>query len=148
MVLVLPFKTFVQLTTPTVAVNCTSPTVNVGGSASCTASLSGAVGSVSGETITWSQVGGTGTATFPSGNTCNLITTSCSITVIGDPGTIILQASYPGDSNNAASTGTFTLTVNSPAPIPEYPYGLAVLAVLMLLSYAVIKRRTKNPKNI
>jgi hypothetical protein len=37
------------------------------------------------------------------------------------------------------------LTVTSVAPpIPEYPVGLAVLALLMVLSYAVIRRRTRT----
>jgi hypothetical protein len=31
------------------------------------------------------------------------------------------------------------------APIPEYPFGLAVLAVLMIIGYGVIRRRVTNP---
>lgn len=47
------------------------------------------------------------------------------------------------DSENGVSCANFTVV---PALIPEYPLGLAVLAVLMVLAYAVIKRRTRNDK--
>jgi len=144
----LAFKTFVQGATTGLGVNCNPSTVNVGGSSTCTATLSGFAGSVAGETITWSQVGGSGTATFPSGNTCSLAPASCSTTVVGDPGNIILHASYPGDSSNAASSGSFTLTVNSAAPIPEYPLGLAPLASLMIPAYVIIKRRTRTGQTL
>lgn len=145
-----PFNLIVQpaAVTTTTSVNCSPSSINVGSSSSCTATVSGASGSINGETISWTQSGGTGSVTFPSGNTCTLSGTSCSVTVTGDPGVVTLKASYPGDSNNAASSGTFNLTVNSAPPIPEYPFGLAVLVVLMFLAYAVIKRRTGNPKNI
>ena len=39
-----------------------------------------------------------------------------------------------------ATTTTTTVTT----PIPEYPYGLALLAIFMVLGYPVIKRRTRN----
>ena len=42
---------------------------------------------------------------------------------------------------------TITVTVN-PASIPEYPLGLPVLAIFMIIAYGLIKRRTRNPKNI
>jgi hypothetical protein len=46
--------------------------------------------------------------------------------------------------NNAVTLkATFT-----PIPIPEYPLGLPLLAIFMVLAYAVIKRRTRNPKDI
>ena len=35
----------------------------------------------------------------------------------------------------------FTVTSASP-PIPEYPVGLAVLAIFMIIAYGVIRRRT------
>jgi hypothetical protein len=34
----------------------------------------------------------------------------------------------------------FTVT----APIPEYPLGLPILAILMIIAYSVIRRRTRN----
>jgi hypothetical protein len=40
----------------------------------------------------------------------------------------------------AATTTTTTVTT----PIPEYPYGLPLLAILTILCYAVIKRRIRN----
>jgi len=142
----LAFKTFVQGATTSMSVSCIPSTVSAGGSATCTATLSGFTGSVGGETITWSQTG-TGSITFPSGYTCNLSGASCSVTVTGaTAGGVTLQASYPGDPYNIPSSGTFNLTVTP--PIPEYPYGLLVLAMLMLLTYTVIKRTIKNPKKI
>ena len=38
---------------------------------------------------------------------------------------------------------TLPLTV-TPAAIPEYPLGLAVLAVFMILAYGVVRRRTRD----
>lgn len=35
------------------------------------------------------------------------------------------------------------LTVNSATSIPEYPFGLAVLAIFMMLAYGVIRRKTR-----
>jgi len=226
-------------------VSCSKPAVDVSGSTgSCTATVSGASGSISGETITFSQSGGTGSISFPSGTSCNLSGSSCSVTVAGSAaGGVTVQASYPGDAINAASSGTAGLVVNSmlvaptisptqatitqdqsvtltstpvttgtppykyqwfekapsassyspiqgatstsytftpnsgtqtgtwmfevkvtdsdpvtvtsspvtvtvnpaPAPpIPEYPYGLSLLAAFMLVGYTLLKRRTKN----
>jgi hypothetical protein len=42
---------------------------------------------------------------------------------------------------------TITVIVNSSSAIPEYPLGLPVLAVFMILAYCVIRRKTRNPKN-
>jgi hypothetical protein len=35
-----------------------------------------------------------------------------------------------------------------PPPIPEYPLGLPLLAIFMIFAYGLIKRRTRNPRNI
>jgi hypothetical protein len=43
---------------------------------------------------------------------------------------------------------TITVTVNAASPIPEYPLGLPVLAIFMIIAYGLIKRRTRDPKNI
>lgn len=143
--------------TTTTSVNCHASVVGLGSSTTCTATVTGASGSISGETISWSQSGGTGSVTFPSGTTCALSGASCSITVNGaSVGSPMLQASYPGDSNNAASSGTFSLTVNpgvtttttTAPPIPEYPLGLPILTILMIIAYGLVKRRTMNPNNL
>lgn len=34
------------------------------------------------------------------------------------------------------------LTVAAAPPIPEYPFGLSLLAILMIVGYAVVRRRT------
>src|SRR6266480_3179804 len=78
----------------------------------CTARISGAEGTVSGETVTFSQTGGTGGASFTSSKTCRLSGTSCTVAVTGSsPGQVIFQASYAGDANNAASSGTASVSV-------------------------------------
>jgi hypothetical protein len=110
------FKTFVGGSFTTTTLNCDPSTIDVGSSSSCTATVSGASGSISGEMISWSQSGGTGSVTFPSGSSCALSGTSCSITVMGaGVGGATVQASYPGDLNNhnIASSGTSSLTVDS-----------------------------------
>jgi hypothetical protein len=41
-----------------------------------------------------------------------------------------------------AAVGSVTVTAGP--PIPEYPLGLPLLAIFMVLGYAVIKRRIRN----
>jgi hypothetical protein len=79
----------------------------------------------------------------------------------GDGGPFTVSGSFTVASG--ASPGPYTVTVTvtiapqpvaytsasasftvPAAPIPEYSYGLSVLAVFMVLAYAVIKRRTRN----
>jgi len=48
-------------------------------------------------------------------------------------------------SPSILSHGTGSVIVTA-APIPEYPYGLVILAALMIFSYGVIKRRTATQK--
>jgi hypothetical protein len=76
------------------------------------------------------------------------------------PGPDSVSASYPGDLNNDPSHDSFALTVN-PAPsvtvtvtvfatttilgtVPEYPVGLPVLVILMVVAYGVIRLRTSH----
>jgi hypothetical protein len=102
--------------TTTAAVNCSpSTTVDVGSSATCTTTVTGQTGSITGETMTWSQTGGTGSVSF-STSACSLSGSpeSCSVTVTGfTAGSSTIQASYPGDVINLASSNTTALTVNS-----------------------------------
>ncbi|MGP8069959.1 MAG: Ig-like domain-containing protein [Candidatus Bathyarchaeia archaeon] len=142
--------------TTSTSVVCSSSTIDVGSTSSCTATVSGAFTSISGETISWS-----GANLYFSSSTCNLSGTSCSVTVTGTPpGSDSVSASYPGDLNNDPSQDSFALTVN-PAPsvtvtvtvfatttvlstVPEYPVGLQVLAILMVVAYVVIRLRTSH----
>jgi ABC-type spermidine/putrescine transport system permease subunit II len=63
-------------------------------------------------------------------------------------GSVTVTGSYGGDSNNQASSGTFSLQVITPAIVPEYPIGLPLLAIFMIIAYGLIKRRTRDPQNI
>ena len=101
--------------TTTTAVSCVPTSFGTGATSSCTATLTGFSGTVTGETITWSQTGGTGTVTFSGGGTCALSAGgTCSVTVTGATrGTATIKASYSGDTNNAASSGTASLTVEA-----------------------------------
>lgn len=45
------------------------------------------------------------------------------------------------DSSNWAEAG---IALNPLSPIPEYPLGLPILAILMVLGYALVRRRTRN----
>jgi hypothetical protein len=38
----------------------------------------------------------------------------------------------------------FTIIQAATTPIPEYPLGLPILAVLTILAYGIIRRRTRN----
>jgi hypothetical protein len=81
---------------------------------SCAATLKGFEGSVSGETVAWSQLSGKGEVSFTptlcalsSGGTCSVNVTGVS------PGRVLIQASYGGDTTdyNAASYGKAELSV-------------------------------------
>src|SRR5208282_6278059 len=50
----------------------------------------------------------------------------------------------PGPTPYASASATFT--VPSPTPISEYPFGLAMLAILMVIAYGLIKRTTTKKK--
>jgi len=58
------------------------------------------------------------------------------------------------DSLNCAAAGDICpdgaslVIVFGPSVIPEYPLGLPLLAIFMIIAYGLIKRRTKNPRNI
>lgn len=99
-------------TTTTTSVSCTPATVVAYPETRCTATVSGASDTISGETIAFSQAGGTGAVNFPSPATCVLSGTSCSVLASDvTPGPVTIQASYPGDANNTASSGTASATV-------------------------------------
>ncbi len=101
----------VSPTNPALVLSCTSTSVDVGSSVTCTATLKGYGASVSGEEVTWT-VTGKGGAT-PSTYTCYLSAKgTCSVTVTGDKtGKVSVTASYAGDSLNAARTTARTLVV-------------------------------------
>ena len=40
------------------------------------------------------------------------------------------------------ATASATFTVPSPTPIPEYPLGLSIVAIFMVIAYGVIRRKT------
>jgi hypothetical protein len=99
-------------TPTTTSVSCTPAIEVVYPETQCTATVSGASGTISGETIAFSQTGGAGAVNFPSPATCVLSGTSCSVFSSDvTPGPVTIQASYPGDANNAASSGTANVTV-------------------------------------
>jgi hypothetical protein len=53
------------------------------------------------------------------------------------------QQVHPEQSPQVFAT-QFNLIVDPTPPIPEYPSGLAILAILMLISYSVIRRKIRN----
>jgi hypothetical protein len=94
----------------TTKVSCAPSSFLLGVSTSCTVTVSG--GSSPGGTVTFSQSGGSGSLSFPSPPTCSLASGSCSLTITGaSPGVPQVLASYPGDSTNLGSSGTFSLSV-------------------------------------
>ena len=107
--------TFAYVPSPpaSTSVSCAPASFATGATSKCTASVSGGAGtSIDGETLTFTQTGGTGSVSFPSAATCTLSGNSCSITVTGTSlGQATIQASYPGDAVNAASSGTASVTV-------------------------------------
>jgi len=61
----------------------------------------------------------------------------------GTGGSVSVPAQPAGPYSYFASEQTCTTFSVVPASIPEYPYGLVLLAVFMVLGYAVIKRKTR-----
>ena len=137
------------ITPSTTTVNCSPSSVAVGSGSICTATVTGS--SPTG-TVSFTQgTPGTGTVTFSPSSSCTLSSGSCSVTATGSSvgsGSVTVTGSYGGDSNNQASSGTFSLQVITPAIVPEYPIGLPLLAIFMIIAYGLIKRRTRDPQNI
>jgi hypothetical protein len=61
--------------------------------------------------------------------------------------TVTLSAGLPAGSYSATD-GTIVpcvnFTVQAAPPIPEYPLGVAILAIFMLVGYGLVRRRTRN----
>jgi hypothetical protein len=128
--------------TTTTSISCTYPGANI---YSCTASVSGTAGTISGETMTFSQTGGTGNVTLPFPAICALSNVggvpSCQMTVtVTSVGSIIIQAAYGGDTNNMGSSGVATLNVRflttTPEPFPP-PYTTVVTTTTLTSSSSV-----------
>jgi hypothetical protein len=121
----MPFATtlWTSANAPTVTVAClpggAQPSIGVGTATTCTATVTGATGSIDGETMSWGEQSDPGTVSFtPASGICTLAGTppSCSITVTGvSVGGLSVQALYSGDSNNAASTGSVDVIVETTA---------------------------------
>lgn len=90
-------------------VTCNSPTVLLGVSVTCTATVEGLLPT---GTVMWSQFG-PGSVSFSS-YSCTLSFGQCSTIVTGTrAGQVALWASYLGDSANLASNGKFVITFNT-----------------------------------
>jgi hypothetical protein len=95
----------------TTSVSCSTPSIAVNAIGQCTATVSGTSGTISGEKIAFSATGA-GAVVLPSPATCTISGSSCSVSVRGATlGSVTIQATYPGDSSNAASSGTASLAV-------------------------------------
>jgi len=102
---------------------------------------------------------------LPSGASCNFVPSSGSptypttLTITTSPSTpvgshligVTATCTVPTSCTFGVSAGSnepFHLVVQAapPPPIPEYPVGLVVLAVFMIIGYGVIRRRTRYDK--
>jgi hypothetical protein len=88
---------------------------------------------------------------------------TCSVTQSGE-GNYAVSGSFTVASEATPGSYTVTVTVTIapepapyasasapftvPGPIPEYPLGLLVVVIFMVIAYGLIKRRTRNQKNI
>jgi hypothetical protein len=103
------------IVTTSTTVSCTPSSFDVGADSSCTATVTDYGGSVSGETITFLRSAGTGSISFPSGDTCTLTlggTCAAPVTIEGSSsGSVTILATYSGDPNNLGSSGTYTVGV-------------------------------------
>jgi hypothetical protein len=96
----------------TTKLSCSPSSFLLGKSTNCIVTVSG--GSSPGGAVTFSQSGASGSLSFPNPPTCTLSSGSCSLTITGtSPGAPSVLASYPGDSTNLGSSGTFSLSVRA-----------------------------------
>ncbi|MGA2628096.1 MAG: hypothetical protein ABSF63_13675 [Candidatus Bathyarchaeia archaeon] len=100
------------------------------------------------------------TVTTSSATPPNTYPITCEVASFTEPGIIApsFAISTVSLSNGAGSLGpdsisiqqpppTFNLIVDPAPPIPEYPLGLPMLAILTIISYGLIRRKTKNTRN-
>ncbi len=70
----------------------------------------------------------------------------------GPLGVAVGGSVYVVDKNNNRiqkfGDPAITTTTTTAPPIPEYPLGLAMLAIFMMIAYGLIKRKALNPENI
>lgn len=75
------------------------------------------------------------------------LTFSFTVTLSVTPGFYCAAVDDVGSSTTftfpISNSDFFSVSVMAP-PIPEYPYGLPILAIFTILAYAVIKRKTRN----
>jgi hypothetical protein len=109
-------------------------------------------------TITLTLTGGTAVPVslsasgFPSGASGGFVVSSVTptdasmLTVTTSPSTPVgaYTITVTGSGGGQTHTTTFTLQVNAPAIVPEYPLGLPLLAIFMIFAYGLIRRRTQN----
>jgi len=95
--------------------------------------LSGPVGGGNVEVFTGS--GCTGALVFSSAITSTI---SYALTLPGEPAGQY-SASVQGDSPSCVN-----FNVQAAPPVPEYPYGLAILAIFTILAYGVIRRKDRK----
>ena len=107
-----------SLSATTTSVSCLPASFPVGGSSTCTATVTGS--SPTG-TVTFTQAGA-GSVTFSSGGVCNLVADSCFVTATGaTAGAVTVKATYGGDGSNSGSFGTDPVTVTAAFPPPPTP---------------------------
>ena len=95
----------------TTSVVCSPASFGGGSTSTCTVTVTGGSSPVG--TVSFTQ-SGPGSVTLPLPPTCALTSGSCSIVVTGaTAGGVLINATYGGDTNNLASSGTFTVTVTS-----------------------------------
>lgn len=101
--------TVTQATSKTIVV-CSPTSVKVGKTIKCTAVVTG-YGPTGTVTWSWTSSNG-GSVTFSTSATCTLVKGRCSVEMTGTTaGTVVIQATYNGDLNNAASSKTRDLTI-------------------------------------
>jgi hypothetical protein len=86
---------------------------------------------------------GTGSSTFVSSEINGELFAATSAAPAASP--VTLSWVY---TSSSWAMGGVALIPTTPTIIPEYPLGLPLLAIFMIIAYGLIKRRTGNPKNL
>lgn len=128
MVMLLVLVSLIGLTS-VMALSVNPPTPTPGQSIT----LSGPVGGGNVEVFTGS--GCTGTLVFSSAITSTI---SYTLTLPGQSAGQY-SVSVQGDTPSCAN-----FAVQAAPPVPEYPYGLAILAIFTIVAYGIIRHRTRN----
>ncbi|HYL65906.1 MAG TPA: hypothetical protein VEU72_01990 [Nitrosopumilaceae archaeon] len=135
-------------TSTTVA--CIPSPIHPGGSTSCTITVKDTSfpSSIPTGTVNISTTSAFGTL---SNTVCTLLAGSCSVVFTAgdeDLGGIKISGAYNGDTDYYTSSGSTSITVNTAADIPEFPFSFSLVIIFLAVAAVYLSIRQKMIPNI